>query len=116
MASMGPVIAYHVGSWDRFPSGYNFGLVGLIEPQISNVSFEYGKDASGPKFPITTAVSVPEPVTLVLLGPATIFALWRRRAARNPRANDRQAGLRPGECGSEPTRRVRRHEGLGGNG
>jgi hypothetical protein len=82
---MGPVIAYHVGSWDRFPSGYNFGLVGLIEPQISNVSFEYGKDASGPKFPITTAVSVPEPVTLLLLGPATIFALWRRRRAQSAR-------------------------------
>jgi hypothetical protein len=85
MASMGPVIAYHVGSWDRFPSGYNFGLVGLIEPQISNVSFEYGKDASGPKFPIGPALSVPEPVTLLLLGPATVFALWRRRRVQSGR-------------------------------
>ncbi len=58
-----------------------YNLIGS-EPQISNLSFLPGSDGEVPRLPMGRALSVPEPVTLLLLVPAAGLALRRRRRAK----------------------------------
>ena len=59
----------------------------LLESQISNVSFQYGTSISEPKFNSTNIVVVPDPSTIpepaisLLLVPAAVWGLRRRRGA-----------------------------------
>jgi hypothetical protein len=79
--NMGPVAAYNtIGIQSGAP---NFELIGLLP--ISNVSFQSGTGPAPKLPPGIGPVSVPEPATLLLLGPAAALALRRRRRAKAAR-------------------------------
>jgi hypothetical protein len=79
VTSLGPVDAYNVGGIN---SSSPF-LIGL--GPISNVSFQSGTGPAPTLPPGIGRVSVPEPATLLLLGPAAALALWRRRRGKAAR-------------------------------
>jgi hypothetical protein len=81
---LGPVVAYNL-SWGPSSAPFNLELVGLVEPQISNVSFQSGTGPAPKLPPGIGPVAVPEPVVLLLLAPAAALALRRRRRRKAAR-------------------------------